>query len=86
MTPKSDRPAATHRFEGTHWDLFAVNHEKRTAWVINGDWELHWDETDFYARVHEKYDNKGWHARVIGFLEWIGERNGSQLLEVGTTQ
>lgn len=60
----------SYTFTGTNWDLFHVNLEKRTAFVWNGRWELHWDDTDFYGREPD------------GFLHWICERNENELIEV----
>lgn len=67
-------------YPGTHvaWfegypslSLCRVNLEKRTANVVNGNWDLHWDDTDVYCSRD-------------GFLEWICEvKTGFEIKETG---
>lgn len=62
-------------YPGTHvaywqgrpsWSLYRVDLEKRTAYVVNGNWYLLWDDTDVYCR-----------DRPDGFLEWMAETRGA---------
>ena len=51
----------THAIDACGWTVSRVDLIKRTAFVCNGNWQLHWDDTDLYCKRH-------------GFLEWLYER------------
>lgn len=59
-----------HTFTGTGWELFEVDLVRRTAFVWNGRWWLHWDEFDFYAKGQD------------GFLHWLFARDERELMEI----
>ena len=59
----------THRIDEIRLSLCAVDLVAQKAWVINGCYWIHWDDSSFYAREPD------------GFLHWMSEKNGAEIIK-----